>query len=60
MFEDRVFWDIALSNILVWSLILVILFTLSFNGGNIVEIAGYCFLSSFPSVLILFRVLVKE
>ena len=59
MFEDRVFWDIALSNILVWSLILVILFTLS-TGGNIVEIACYCYLSSFPSVLVLFRVLVKE
>jgi hypothetical protein len=35
-------------------------FTLSFNGGNIVEIAGYCILYSFSSVLILFSVLVID
>jgi len=33
-----------------------ILFTFSFNGGNIVEITAYSILYSFLSVLILYRV----
>jgi hypothetical protein len=60
MFDDRFFWEILLSTIPVWFLILVTLFTLSFNGGNIVEIAGYSILYSFLSALILYRVLKKD
>jgi len=41
MFDDREFWEIFFSTIPVWFLILVTLFTFSFNKGNIVEIAGY-------------------
>ncbi len=60
MFDDRDFWEILLSTIPVWFLILVTLFTLSFNGGNIAEIAGYSILYSFLSALILYRVLKKD
>jgi hypothetical protein len=60
MFDDREFWEILLSTIPVWFLILVTLFTLSFNGGNILVIAAYSVLYSFLSSLILYRVLKKD
>ncbi len=60
MFVDRDFWEILLSTIPVWFLILVTLFTFSFNGGDIVEIAAYSILYSFLSALILYRVLKKD
>jgi hypothetical protein len=60
MFDDRYFWEILLATIPVWFLILVTLFTLSFSGGNIVEIAGYSILYSFLSALILYRILKKD
>ncbi len=60
MFDDREFWEILLSTIPVWFLILVTLFTLSFSGGNIVEIAAYSILYSFLSALILYRFLKKD
>lgn len=59
MFDDREFWEIVLSTIPVWFLILVTLFTFSFNGGDIVEIAAYSVLYSFLSSLILYRFLKK-
>lgn len=52
--------EILLSTIPFWFLILVTLFTLSFNGDNIVEIAVYSILYSFLSTLILCRVLKKD
>jgi hypothetical protein len=57
MFNDRDFWEIFLSTIPVWFLILVTLFTLSLNGGNVLEIAVYSILYSFLSALILYRML---
>ncbi len=60
MFDDREFWEIFFSTIPVWFLILVTLFTFSFNRGNIVEIAGYSILYSFLSALILYRFLKKD
>lgn len=60
MFVDRDFWEILLSTIPVWFLILVTLFTFSFNGGDIVEITAYSILYSFLSALILYRVLKKD
>ncbi len=60
MFNDREFWEIFLSTIPVWFLILVTLFTFSFNRGNIVEIAVYSILYSFLSALILYRFLKKD
>jgi hypothetical protein len=60
MFDDREFWEIFFSTIPVWFLILVTLFTFSFNKGNIVEIAGYSILYSFLSALILYRFLKKD
>ena len=60
MFDDREFWEIFFSTIPVWFLILVTLFTFSFNKGNIVEIAGYSILYSFLSSLILYRFLKKD
>jgi hypothetical protein len=60
MFDDREFWEILLSTIPVWFLILVTLFTFSFNGGDIVEIAVYSVLYSFLSALILYRFLKKD
>ncbi len=60
MFDDREFWEILLSTIPVWFLILVTLFTLSFNGGNVVEISAYSILYSFLSALILYRFLKKD
>lgn len=59
MFDDREFWEIVLSTIPVWFLILVTLFTFSFNGGDIVEIAAYSVLYSFLSSLIIYRFLKK-
>ena len=60
MFDNREFWEIFFSTIPVWFLILVTLFTFSFNKGNIVEIAGYSILYSFLSALILYRFLKKD
>ena len=60
MFDDRDFWEILLSTIPVWFLILVTLFTLSFSGGNVVEIAAYSILYSFLTALILYRMLKKD
>jgi multisubunit Na+/H+ antiporter MnhF subunit len=59
MFNDKAFWEIVLSTIPVWFLVLVTLFTLSFDGGNVVEIAVYSILYSFLSALILYRFLKK-
>lgn len=39
MFDDMDFWEIMLSPVLAWFLILVTLITLSYNGGNVVEIS---------------------
>ena len=60
MFDDRDFWEILLSTIPVWFLILVTLFTLSFSGGNVVEIAAYSILYSFLTALILYWMLKKD
>jgi hypothetical protein len=60
MFDDGDFWEILLYTLPVWFLVLVTLFTLSYNGGNIVTIAGYSVLYSFLSSLILYRFLKKD
>jgi len=60
MFDDEDFWEILLYTLPVWFLVLVTLFTLSYDGGNIVAIAGYSVLYSFLSALILYRFLKKD
>ena len=60
MFDDEDFWEIFIYTLPVWFLILVTLFTLSYNGGNVVVIAGYSLLYSFLSSLILHRFLKKD
>ena len=60
MIDDKEFWEILLYTLPVWFLVLVTLFTLSYDGGNIVAIAGYSVLYSFLSALILYRFLKSD
>jgi hypothetical protein len=60
MFNDKDFWEIMLSALPVWFLILATLFTLSFNGGNVVEITAYSIAYSFLTALILYRMFKKD